>query len=454
MPVVSIVLPCYNHGAYVEDAIRSVLNQTYTDFELFVFDNGSTDDSWLKINRIDDPRMKKFRLDKNNLLEVKQYFIEKSSGKYCAIMHSDDVWMPEKLEKQVRFLEENSEARVCFTWSKYVDENLNEIPGKENFFRAYNKSQKEWWDAFYARGNHISCPSFICEKDIYIRYFGRLYPYRQIADYYCWLKILCKTNLYIVEEFLVKQRVHWFGKNMNESAETVDNSLRSEIELKHIEYRIINEMEDEVFVKNFVDETEIKKKYTHMDVLCWKILYFIKKGRKTERYRSYAVRFYEEYFVHESDGIPFYVYLSRNFGFSREDFFEYESGANFTKHMLRTRLKNWAQLANTDFSTLSYPRFLSIYGCGQIGKTLLKNIKSYCTVQQFIDKAPQKASYNGIPVKTPDNALYGQTEMIVVTPSYDFESIEASIRKCCKEELNIVKIEDFLNTGEKLEKNF
>ena len=66
--MVSIVLPCYDHGKYVKDAIESVLNQTYTDFELFVFDNGSTDDSWKVIQEIEDPRMVKVKLEHNDLL--------------------------------------------------------------------------------------------------------------------------------------------------------------------------------------------------------------------------------------------------------------------------------------------------------------------------------------------------------------------------------------------------
>lgn len=64
MEKVSIVLPCYNHADYVGDSIRSVLNQTYQNFELFVFDNGSTDHSWEMINTFDDPRMIKIRLEK------------------------------------------------------------------------------------------------------------------------------------------------------------------------------------------------------------------------------------------------------------------------------------------------------------------------------------------------------------------------------------------------------
>lgn len=454
MPIVSIVLPCYNHGEFVEDAIRSVLNQTYSDFELFVFDNGSTDDSWEHINRFDDVRIKKIQLKKNDLLEVKKIFIEKSVGKYCAIMHADDIWLPEKLARQVELLESNREARVCFTWSRFVDENLNEIPEKEGFFKEYNKSQKEWWHTFYEHDNHLSCPSFICEKDIYIKYFGRLYPYRQIADYYCWMKILCETNLYIVEDYLVKQRVHESGENRNESARTVRNISRENVELCNIKYKIITEMPDDVFMNNFVKDSINKDNYTHMDVLCEKMLYFISRGKEKVIYFDNAVRFYIDNFEYEENGEQFYEYLYENYGFSRNDFFDYEVNANQSLTILGSRLKRWSQLANTDFKTIAYPRSVSIYGCGQIGKILAKKIRDYCTVQQFIDKKPKLASYENIPISALQDVDFDQVGTIIVTPSYDFENIMDDISRCCKSKLEIIKIEDFLSTGSLIDENF
>ena len=141
--MVSIVLPCYDHGKYVKDAIESVLNQTYTDFELFVFDNGSTDDSWKVIQEIEDPRMVKVKLEHNDLLEVKKQFIAMASGGHFAIMHSDDIWKREKLEKQIKFLDENKNARVWFTWSAYVDEEQADAKLIVNGARFYLEASQE-----------------------------------------------------------------------------------------------------------------------------------------------------------------------------------------------------------------------------------------------------------------------------------------------------------------------
>ena len=449
MEKVSVVLPCYNHGKYVADAIKSVLNQTYEEIELFVFDNGSTDNSWEEIQKFDDPRMRKIRLEKNNLLMVKQQFIEMASGNYFAIMHSDDVWKEQKLEKQMELIKKNPNARVCFTWSSFVDENLDEIGGLEDFFQEYNKSEQEWWDAFMSRANHLSCPSFLCERDIYIRHFGRLYPYRQVADYYCWMKILEETNLYIVEEVLLNQRIHNSGKNKNESARTAENINREKTELKYIVYKVIDEMQDDVFLKYFCDEKKENTDYSHLDILCEKFLFFVHRNRGFFDERENAIRYYNTYFDYKEGEDIFYQYLEKKFGFSRQDFFDYTGCENDSMAIIESRNRRWELLENVDFSTITYPQSVTIYGCGQIGKVFYKKMKSYCHVEQFIDARPTNDFFDNVPIVTLDKAVLKESDVIVIIPSYDYKQIVENIRKehSYLTEKNLVTFEDFIKTG-------
>ena len=454
--MVSIVLPCYDHGKYVKDAIESVLNQTYTDFELFVFDNGSTDDSWKVIQEIEDPRMVKVKLEHNDLLEVKKQFIAMASGGHFAIMHSDDIWKREKLEKQIKFLDENKNARVCFTWSAYVDEELESIEGMEDFFKEYNKPEKGWWDAFFSRANHLSCPSFLCEREIYIKYFGKLYPYRQIADFYCWMKILEETNIYIVEEVLVNQRVHYQGYNKNESSKTFENINRESMELKYIMYDIIDNMDDETFINNCCDLEEDRCCLDHMDVVCKKFFFFLNRcAVYTNEYEN-VVRYYNSHFAHEENGHVFYQFLDEQYGFSRNDFFAYEGNDGNSVNMLRSRIMRWAKLENTDFSTINYPGSISIYGCGQIGKIFGKKVMPYCHVQQFIDANPKISVYDGIPVVTLEQANIDAGSIIVVIPTYDLPQIIENIKIAHKQiaDKNIISFDDLVNTGERIDDRF
>lgn len=456
MRMVSIVLPCYNHGEYVKEAIESVLTQTYTDFELFVFDNGSTDGSWKVIQEIEDNRMIKIRLEKNDILEVKKQFICRASGRYFAIMHSDDVWKKEKIEKQIKFLKENKDARLCFTWSEYVDEWLNPIKGFEDYFKEYNKTEKEWWETFFTRYNHLSCPSFLCEREIYIKHFGKLYPYRQIADFYCWMKILEETNLYIVEEFLVKQRNHHHGENQNESSRTHKNISREAHELKYIFYDIIDKMDDESFVRYFCDGEDRYPSLSHLDVICKKLFFFIKRSETYANEYDNVIRYYNTYFDYEEKGLIFYQYLDNKYGFSRSDFFEYESIESGAVKKLRSRISRWTKLENIDFSTIKYPASISIYGCGQIGKIFCKKIMPYCHIEQFIDKKPKIAMYENVPVVTLDQAKINEDSVIVVIPTYDLETIIEDIKKANGHiaDENIIDFDAFIDTGRILDIDF
>lgn len=445
MEKISIVLPCYNHQEYVGDSIRSVLKQTYENFELFVFDNGSTDDSWRVISSFDDLRMTKIRLEKNDMLEVKKQFIEKATAKYFAIMYSDDVWMETKLEKQMELIREK-DARVCFTWSKFVDENLKDIKGVGAFFNETNKPQKEWWESFLTRANHLSCPSLLCERDIYIRHFGKLYPYRQIADFYCWMKILEETNLYIVEEILVKQRLHSDGNNPNECARTEENIYRENVELRYVIYKIIDEMPDKIFVANFCNGEE---NISHIDVICRKFLFFLKRKKGFSGEYDNATRYYNTYFDYEENGQIFYRLLESKYGFSRNDFFRYTGIRDDLLAIAESRCRRWEILERTDLSTLNYPEKISLYGFGALGRTFYQQIKGYCTVEQFIDRQLPCESFEGIPLYTISDANINADTVIIVIPTYDFKNIVGKLLEVHPDvrEDNIVKFEEFVSKG-------
>ncbi|MCM1100968.1 MAG: glycosyltransferase [Acetatifactor muris] len=445
MEKISIVLPCYNHAEYVGDSIRSVLNQTYENFELFVFDNGSADNSWEVINSFEDPRMIKIRLEQNDMLEVKKQFIERATAKYFAIMYSDDLWMETKLEKQMQMIGETG-AKVCFTWSKFVNEDLEDMQEVGVFFNETNKSQKEWWEAFFTRANHLSCPSFLCERDIYIRHFGKLYPYRQIADFYCWMKILEETNLYIVEEVLVNQRLHIKGNNPNECARTKENIYRENVELRYVIYKIIDEMPDAVFINNFCEDV---KEVAHIDVMCRKFLFFLNRKKGFSEEYDNATRYYNTYFDYEEEGQIFYRLLESKYGFSRNDFFGYTCIRDDMFSIIESRCGRWEILENTDLSTLEYPDKISLYGFGAVGRSFYQQIKEYCAVEQFIDRQPQCASFEGVPLHTLPNAVINADTFIIVIPTYDFEKIVEEIKEMHPAilEENIVKFEDFVGEG-------
>src|SRR5689334_17894284 len=100
IPKVSIILTSYNHAKYLQQAIDSALSQTFSDFELIIWDDASTDQSWEIIQSYSDSRIKSFRNRENKGVFVLNRAIQEiATGEYIAIHHSDDIWERKKLEK-------------------------------------------------------------------------------------------------------------------------------------------------------------------------------------------------------------------------------------------------------------------------------------------------------------------------------------------------------------------
>lgn len=110
---VSVIMPVYNAEKYIEEAIHSVLNQTYPFFELIIVDDCGTDQSMNIVSRIEDPRIRILHNDVNRgIAYARNRAIEASKGKYIAIMDDDDRSFPERFEKQVDFLEKHPEIDI------------------------------------------------------------------------------------------------------------------------------------------------------------------------------------------------------------------------------------------------------------------------------------------------------------------------------------------------------
>jgi teichuronic acid biosynthesis glycosyltransferase TuaG len=112
-PLVSVIIPVYNRPDIILDAVESVQNQTYKNWELIIVDDASTDTTWQVIQDLakQDNRIRVFRHEKNRSCGAgRNTGIVHAQGKYLAFLDSDDAWLPEKLEKQVRVFEQESPA--------------------------------------------------------------------------------------------------------------------------------------------------------------------------------------------------------------------------------------------------------------------------------------------------------------------------------------------------------
>jgi len=119
-PAVSILLPVYNGAEFLSESLRSVLQQTYHDFELIIIDDGSSDDSARIIEGIIDRRIRFYRQSNRGLAATLNRAIELSRGEYLARQDQDDVSLPERLEKQLGYLISHPHCGLVGTWARIV----------------------------------------------------------------------------------------------------------------------------------------------------------------------------------------------------------------------------------------------------------------------------------------------------------------------------------------------
>lgn len=195
--LVSVVLPAYNAELYLKEAIDSILEQTFTDFELIVLNDGSSDSTEDIILSYSDRRIVYVRNQENlGLIETLNKGISLAKGKYIARMDADDIALPERLAKQINFLEENTQYGVVGSFAQIIDsKNIYKVPVTDKEIKAF----------LYIDSPFIH-PSVVIRKDLLT---NNLYDhqYHRIEDYELWVRLSSQTKFYNIPEILLNYRV-------------------------------------------------------------------------------------------------------------------------------------------------------------------------------------------------------------------------------------------------------
>ena len=260
MPKVSVILSSYNHEKYIAASIESVLNQTFTDFELLICDDGSTDNSREIIKTFADERIKLFLYEENRgaYFAISDAF-NSMTGKYFALHHSDDIWENTKLEKQVQFMEKNPQYEVCFTQVKFIDErgeiyNLPENHPYKNVFNQENRSREEWLNHLFWKSNCFCNPGLLLRNAR--KNFLMNPSLAQLPDYFMWINLCLKKNPYVLQEELIKFRLRRESQN-SVSSISLEKNIRISNELYYVAQSFLPILHDEkFFLKVFPEAKE------------------------------------------------------------------------------------------------------------------------------------------------------------------------------------------------------
>ncbi|WP_277673305.1 glycosyltransferase family 2 protein [Piscibacillus halophilus] len=207
--LVSVIMPAYNSEKFIKGAIISVLEQTYSNIELVVIDDGSKDNTVEIIQQLSkqDPRIHFIKNEVNlGVSETRNKGIALASGDWIAFLDSDDIWEKSKIEKQMKYANETS-AEFLFTGSSYINE--NGIPYSGIFEIPKQVSYKE-----LLRQNVITCSSVLLKK----RFFDKIKMEKDEMheDYAVWLRVL-KTGVFAhgINEPLLIYRISRNSKSGN-----------------------------------------------------------------------------------------------------------------------------------------------------------------------------------------------------------------------------------------------
>ncbi len=200
-PVISVITPAYNSEVFIKETIQSVLDQTYSDWEMIIVDDRSKDNtvSLIKEMMDKDARIRLIELEKNSGSAVaRNTAIEHSKGRYIAFLDSDDSWFPEKLERQLKFMQDED---VAFSFTEYV-RTLED--GTETDYISKAPETVDW-DALMKRCV-IGCLTVMIDTEKTGEV--RMVDIRTRQDYALWLSLTRQGHTaYGLQEVLAKYRV-------------------------------------------------------------------------------------------------------------------------------------------------------------------------------------------------------------------------------------------------------
>ncbi len=201
-PTISVVIATYNYGRYLAGAIASVLGQTFTDYEVIVVDDGSTDDTESVIRPyLSDSRIRYLRTEHVGQPAAKNAGIRDGTGRYVAFLDADDVWLPTKLEKQVAVFERSDpELGVVYCRRGFID------PDGREFTRDQRTPRRGDVLAPIFHRPFICFSSSVIRRDVLeeVGHFDESIP--MSIDYDLWLRIALRYHFDFVDEPLVLYR--------------------------------------------------------------------------------------------------------------------------------------------------------------------------------------------------------------------------------------------------------
>jgi len=185
-PYFSIIIPTYNRAGFIEKTVKSVLNQTYTNFELIVVDDGSTDNTKEIVTSINDKKIRYYWKENAERGAARNFGIKKAKGEYITFLDSDDLFYTNHLKEALKYITKNK-PDVCFQGYEIINKNNKnkQVFPKQNINKL-----------LLVQGNIMSCHGVFLKNEIAEQnLFNEDYLLSGLEDYELWLRISAQHNI-------------------------------------------------------------------------------------------------------------------------------------------------------------------------------------------------------------------------------------------------------------------
>jgi glycosyltransferase involved in cell wall biosynthesis len=208
--MVSVIIPAYNCGSFIGETIQSVRQQTYTNWEIIVIDDGSTDDTQKVVGSIHDPRIRYIRTLNQGNYWARNRGLKEARGEYIAFLDADDIVLPEKFAKQVRLFMEKPELGLCCTnfYVQFADKDKDVAFEDVSYSFAYDFDTDSGFIEKALENNFIVTSSVMIRRECIERLGGFDTTFQNAMDYDLFLRIIFEYPSYYISEKLMKRLEH------------------------------------------------------------------------------------------------------------------------------------------------------------------------------------------------------------------------------------------------------
>lgn len=275
--MISVIIPTYNSTKYIGEAINSVLRQTITNYEIIVVDDGSTDNTKEIIDN-NFPQVRYFYIPHQGVSRARNYGIERARGEFIAFLDADDLWLPEKLEKQIGVFNSDQELMLVFTEHRFFDSNGI----REATFSKKERLMKGDVVKNIFLYSHVALPTVMVRKNVFqeIGYFDE--NLNVAEDDNLWIRIALKFRIQLLDEVLVHCRMT--ENSLSRTTSNVVTGVLKNVELIEKKYPDLRKRLGRVNIRR-------KKSYIYSDYG-----YFYFSNRDYEMSRRYYLKSITYYF--------------------------------------------------------------------------------------------------------------------------------------------------------------